>query len=82
MKRAYGKKELLEVVPLSISTIDALEKKGEFPKRWYITDKRCAWDADEISEWLEERKAKSPSVFGGKKPPVEQRVFRQVSSAA
>ncbi|EOC1317176.1 AlpA family phage regulatory protein [Cronobacter turicensis] len=82
MKRAYGKKELLEVVPLSISTIDALEKAGEFPKRWYITDKRCAWDADEISAWLEERKAKSPDKFGGKKPLVEKRVFRPVRGAA
>lgn len=41
MKGALGKKELLAVVPLSMSTIDRLEKKGLFPKRWYITDKRA-----------------------------------------
>ncbi|WP_275157595.1 helix-turn-helix transcriptional regulator [Citrobacter koseri] len=82
MKRAYGKKELLAVVPLSISTIDSLEKKGEFPKRWYITDKRCAWDGDEIEKWLDERKKNSPEEFGGKKPPVDQRVYRPVSNAA
>ena len=43
MKGALGKKELLAVVPLSWSTIDRMERAGEFPKRWYITDKRCAW---------------------------------------
>jgi prophage regulatory protein len=42
MKRAVGKKELLTIVPLSLSTIYRLEKNGEFPKRWYITDGRCA----------------------------------------
>lgn len=33
MKGALGKKELLAVVPLSMSTIDRLESAGEFPKR-------------------------------------------------
>jgi prophage regulatory protein len=31
MKRALGKKELLAVVPLSMSTIEKLEKEGNFP---------------------------------------------------
>ena len=35
MKGALGKKELLAVVPLSWSTIDRMERAGEFPKRWY-----------------------------------------------
>ena len=55
MKKAFGKKELLLVVPLSMSTIDRLEHKGQFPKRFYITDGRCAWDGDEIEQWLDER---------------------------
>lgn len=82
MKGALGKKELLAVVPLSWSTIDRLEQAGEFPKRWYITDRRCAWTKEEVESWLDKRKAESPDVFTGKKPPVEQRVFRPVSSAA
>ena len=55
MKGALGKKELLAVVPLSWSTIDRMERAGEFPKRWYITDKRCAWNRDEVERWLDER---------------------------
>lgn len=60
MKGALGKKELLAVVPLSWSTIDRMERAGEFPKRWYITDKRCAWNRDEVERWLDERQAASP----------------------
>ncbi|EAA4072044.1 AlpA family phage regulatory protein [Salmonella enterica subsp. houtenae] len=82
MKGALGKKELLAVVPLSMSTIDRLESAGEFPKRWYITDKRCAWNAEEVENWLDERQATSPAEFTGKKPPVDQRVYRPVSNAA
>ncbi|EMX0849469.1 AlpA family phage regulatory protein [Pluralibacter gergoviae] len=82
MKGALGKKQLLAVVPLSWSTIDRLEKNGEFPKRWYITDKRCVWTQEEVEQWLDKRKAESPDEFLGKKPPVDQRVYRPVSSAA
>ncbi|HDT3106239.1 TPA: AlpA family phage regulatory protein [Escherichia coli] len=89
MKGALGKKELLAVVPLSWSTIDRMERAGEFPKRWYITDKRwyitdkrCAWNRDEVERWLDERQAASPAEFQGKKPPVQQRVYRPVSNAA
>ncbi|EFD5358703.1 TPA: AlpA family phage regulatory protein [Escherichia coli] len=82
MKGALGKKELLAVVPLSWSTIDRLEQEGNFPKRWYITDKRCVWTQEEVEQWLDKRKAESPEVYTGKKPPVELRKYRPVSSAA
>ena len=75
MKRAIGKKELLAIVPLSLSTIDRLEKEGAFPKRWYITDGRCAWNVEEVERWLDERQATSSAKFVGKKPPVELRVY-------
>jgi Prophage CP4-57 regulatory protein (AlpA). len=64
-----------------MSTIDRLEHKNQFPKRFYITDGRCAWDGDEVEQWLDERKAASTDNFGGKKPPVEQRKYRPVSTA-
>lgn len=52
MKGALGKKELLAVVPVSMSTIDRMEKNGEFPKRFWITDKRCARTAKRSSAGL------------------------------
>lgn len=82
MKYSLNKKRLVEKVSLCMSTIDKLEKNGEFPKRFYITDKRCAWDGDEIERWLDERKANSPKEFGGAKPDVNKRKYRPVSNAA
>lgn len=82
MKGAMDKKKILEVVPLSWSTIERLEKIGEFPKRWYITDKRCAWDQEEVEQWLDERKKNSPEVYVGKKPPVHLRRSRPINRSA
>lgn len=82
MKGAFGKKELLAVVPLSWSTIDRMERAGEFPQRFWITDRRCAWSQNEVEAWLDERQATSPADYQGKKPPVQLRAFRPVSSAA
>ena len=70
-----------EVVDLG-HTIDRMERTGEFPQRFWITDKRCAWNAEEVENWLDERQATSPTEFTGKKPPVDQRVYRPVSNAA
>ncbi|MDT1843424.1 AlpA family phage regulatory protein, partial [Acinetobacter baumannii] len=54
----------------------------QFPKRFYITDGRCAWDGDEIEQWLDERKANNPKEFGGTKPDVTKRKYRPVSNTA
>lgn len=82
MKGALDKKKLLEVVPLSWSTIDRYEREGKFPQRFWITDRRCAWNKEEVETWLDERQANSPKEYQGIKPPVEQRAYRPVSNAA
>ncbi|HHU2814380.1 AlpA family phage regulatory protein [Escherichia coli] len=82
MKGAIGKKDLVKMVPVSMSTIDSLEKRGEFPKRWFITDKRVVWNRDEVEQWLDERKKNSPDVYIGKKPPVHLRRRRPVNQSA
>ncbi|EFM0018058.1 AlpA family phage regulatory protein [Escherichia coli] len=82
MKSALDKKKLLARVPLSWSTIDRLERAGEFPKRFWITDRRCAWNTEKVEKWLEERELSSPTAYTGKKPPVDRRVYRPVSAAA
>ena len=82
MKKALGKKELLEVVPLSMSSIETLEKDGQFPKRFWLTDKRCAWNGEEVEKWLDERQASRTMEFTGKKPPVNQRNYRPVLQRA
>ncbi|MCL8154079.1 AlpA family transcriptional regulator [Enterobacter roggenkampii] len=81
MEAAISKEQLIEKTSLSMSTIDRLEKLGEFPKRFYITDRRAVWNADEVEAWLDVRQIKSP-VFTGKKPPVEKRKYRRTGAAA
>ena len=44
MKRAIRREELREIVPLADSTIYELEKKGDFPARFYLTPRTVAWE--------------------------------------
>lgn len=68
MKRALNKAKLVEKTSLSMSTIDALEKAGNFPKRFYITDRRAAWNEDEAERWLDERQGNSLWYLPEKSP--------------
>ena len=54
-----SRRGLLELVPLSMSTIDALEKAGKFPSRFVLspTVKVC-WKRREVIRFLEQRAAK------------------------
>lgn len=62
MKGAVRKPELLKMVPLSESNITALEKAGEFPKRFPLTARAVAWNRDEIEAWLDERQRNPDAV--------------------
>jgi predicted DNA-binding transcriptional regulator AlpA len=54
-----SRRELLELVPLSMSSIDSLEKAGQFPSRFVLspTTKVC-WKRREVIRFLEQRAAK------------------------
>ena len=54
-----SRRELLALVPLSMSSIDTLEKAGEFPSRFVLspTIKVC-WKRQEVIRFLEKRAAK------------------------
>lgn len=34
------------------STIRTLEKKGDFPKRMYLSVRCVVWEAEEVDKWL------------------------------
>lgn len=68
------------MVPLSISVIESLERNGEFPKRFYITDRRAAWNADEIEAWLDERQANGPKTLSTFIPPPPKKRGRPPKS--
>lgn len=49
--------ERKRLVPLSDTTVWRMERRGKFPRRIAISDKRVAWRRSEIEAWLEERTA-------------------------
>lgn len=56
-KRLINKKTLHTMVPLSPRTIDTLEKKGEFPKRFALTERSVVWDQDDVVAWINKQKS-------------------------
>lgn len=62
VKRLINKKTLHSMVPLSPRTIDAMEKKGEFPKRFALTARSVVWDLADVEAWMESRKAAGDQV--------------------
>lgn len=51
--------ERKRLVPLSDATVWRMERRGEFPRRIAISDKRVAWRKSEIQAWLEKRAARA-----------------------
>jgi predicted DNA-binding transcriptional regulator AlpA len=54
-----SRRDLLALVPLSMSSIDALEKAGQFPSRFVLTPTiKVCWKRHEVIRFLEQRAAK------------------------
>lgn len=49
--KIYFKKQIQQVVNLNIQTIRRMWQRGDFPAPIMI-NRRCAWHADTISQWL------------------------------
>ena len=49
--------EAPDVVGIGLTTIDALEKRGDFPKRRQFSDRRVGYLMRELEEWAETRPA-------------------------
>lgn len=73
LRRTIRRSELRQIVPLADSTIYELERRGEFPQRFYLTARCVVWDLGEVVAWLEGRRAAGCS--GAKKTPMPD--FRQ-----
>lgn len=54
--RVITKKELRLMVPYTPQHILRLEKRGLFPKRIRIGERRVGWYLDEIQLWLNSRR--------------------------
>jgi predicted DNA-binding transcriptional regulator AlpA len=50
-RRMLNEKQVLDIVPLSRTSIYRLEKAGKFPRSTYISANRRIWYEDEIVSW-------------------------------
>ena len=79
MTTFWRKKKLLEVVPMSASTLWRKIKAGNFPAPVRISENIPAWDADLVTAWLADRqtvtpentKQVAPGAKRGRKPKVQ-----------
>lgn len=79
-QRAVRRRELRKIVPLADTTIYEMERRGDFPRRFYLTSKCVVWDLDEVEQWLTARRAASPKSHSasGPHPDVHCRRHRPV----
>jgi len=55
------RRELLDLVPLSMSSIDSLEKRGLFPARFRLNPiNRVVWKRREVVKFIEQRARPRP----------------------
>ncbi len=79
-KRVIRRPELRKIVPLADTTIYEMERRGEFPKRFFLTSRCVVWDLAEVETWLVERRRESEAGMVSKAPApdVSQRRSRPV----
>jgi prophage regulatory protein len=65
-RRMLNEKQLLDIVPLSRTSIYRLEKIGKFPRSTYISSNRRVWFEDEIIGWQNAVDAFDPKRGRGK----------------
>ena len=68
LRRTIRRTELRQIVPLADSTIYEMERRGEFPQRFFLTPRCVVWDLAEVMTWLEGRRRGADG--GVKKAPV------------
>ncbi len=77
LRRTIRRSELRQIVPLADSTIYELERRGDFPQRFYLTARCVVWDLAEVMAWLQSRRqARSKGVKKAPMPDVRKRMCR------
>ena len=78
LRRTIRRTELRQIVPLADSTIYELERRGEFPQRFYLTARCVVWDLAEVMAWLQSRRqAGSNGVKKAPMPDFRRRAHRR-----
>lgn len=78
LRRTIRRSELRQIVPLADSTIYELERRGDFPQRFFLTARCVVWDLAEVEAWLRSRRQSggADAVKKAPMPDVRQRTNR------
>jgi prophage regulatory protein len=76
LRRTIRRNDLRQIVPLADSTIYELERKGEFPQRFFLTPRCVVWDLAEVEAWLRGRRQPAAGTEV-KKAPVPDYKLRK-----
>jgi prophage regulatory protein len=82
-RRTIRRTELRQIVPLANTTIYDMERRGEFPRRFYLTSRCVVWDLAEVDAWVEARRqaANAAQTKRAPTPDVRRRKRRPVKAA-
>ena len=73
LRRTIRRSELRQIVPLADSTIYELERRGDFPQRFFLTARCVVWDLAEVEAWLRSRRQPGDSDLVKKAPAPDFR---------
>ena len=59
LPRVITRRELRRLVPYTPQHILRLEKKGKFPKRIKVGERRVGWWLHEVMAWLDQKSGKA-----------------------
>lgn len=79
LPRYVRRTELHQIVPLAETTIYEMERRNEFPHRFYLTPRTPVWDLGEVEVWIKQRRLDSASgKVKSRGPDVRKRKRRPV----
>ena len=83
IRQTIRRAQLRQIVPLADTTIYDMERRGEFPRRFYLTTKCVVWDLAEVQAWLATRRqaCEAARITRAPDPDVGKRKRRPLRSA-
>lgn len=72
-RRTIRRTELRQIVPLADTTIYEMERRGEFPRRFFLTSRCVVWDLEEVEAWVEARRNASNAALLKRAPTPDVR---------
>lgn len=77
LRRTIRRAELRKIVPLANTTIYEMERRGDFPRRFYLTPRCVVWDLEEVYAWVDARKQPDAQAKLGRAPMPNVRLRRR-----